>query len=250
MPVEVIDNTTMIQDKRQSQNRLRVVLLTIVLSLITVFTVRGKPWSNGNIAATLGIVNTSLLMGAAYRQRDRGLGCVILFGAVFGVVELLADALCVAFTRTLDYSPSGSAMLFLSPWWMPIAWLVVSVQIGYLGAWVIDRIGLVRGALLTALFGAINIPFYEEMARFAHWWQYDNCHMLPGTHTPVYIVIAELLIGLCLGPLVWITLRATSWRQSIGYGLLGGLSTIIGGLLGYGLVEWVVPLLSGTAVKL
>ena len=42
---------------------------------------------------------------------------------------------------------------------------------------------------LTAVLGAVNIPFYEEMAYHAHWWQYQNCRMLG--HTPLYIIVAE-----------------------------------------------------------
>jgi hypothetical protein len=29
------------------------------------------------------------------------------------------------------------------------------------------------GLLVIELLGAINIPFYEEMARRIHWWQYS-----------------------------------------------------------------------------
>ena len=172
----------------------------------------------------------------------------LYFGAVFGIVELIADALCVQFTGTLDYAVARSPMLWLSPYWMPVAWLVVSIQIGFIGAWLMARIGKVQGALLAAVFGAINISFYEEMARYANWWQYRNCQMLPGTHTPVYIVVAELFIGLCLGPLAYYTMRSTARKAAL-YGLLGGLSTIAGGLIGYGLVERVTPFLFGDAAR-
>jgi hypothetical protein len=44
----------------------------------------------------------------------------------------------------------------------------VAVQFGYIGLrlWEgFDKIGL----LMIGLLGAINIPFYEEMARKIHW---------------------------------------------------------------------------------
>ena len=89
---------------------------------------------------------------------------------------------------------------------------------------------------LTALLGAVNIPFYEEMAYHAHWWQYQNCLRIG--HTPVYIIVAEMVIGLTLGPLAIRAMHADStWRHAAWAGLIGGLSTIWGGLIGYGLVE-------------
>jgi len=34
------------------------------------------------------------------------------------------------------------------------------------------------GLLMIGLLDAINIPFYEEMARRIHWWQYTSCRMI------------------------------------------------------------------------
>jgi NADH:ubiquinone oxidoreductase subunit K len=132
-------------------------------------------------------------------------------------------------------------MIWESPWWMPMAWMIVAAQIGYIGSRFIQRFGVVKGASLTALLGAVNIPFYEEMAFHAHWWQYRDCWMIG--HTPLYIIAAELLIGLALGPLAYRTLQTPSYRVAIFCGALGGVSTIIGGLIGYGTVEIVIPLL-------
>ena len=47
---------------------------------------------------------------------------------------------------------------------MPLAWEVVAVQFGYIGLRLWERFGKV-GLLMIALLGAINIPFYEEMAQ-------------------------------------------------------------------------------------
>ncbi|MDX1931522.1 MAG: hypothetical protein SFU56_02840 [Capsulimonadales bacterium] len=232
-------------DPEPEKGRLTVVLLTVGLSLLTIALVFRQPWSDGKTAALLGIVNTSLLTAYALFRRDRPFARLLVFGAVFGLVELVADALCVRFTGTLDYSPAKSPMILESPWWMPVAWMVVSIQIGYLGSRMIDRFGEWTGAFLTALLGAVNIPFYEEMARYANWWQYRDCRMLPGTHTPLYIILAELFIGFCLAPLAHRTLKEGSWSRAVLYGVLGGLSTIIGGLIGYGLPERVWPFLTG-----
>ncbi len=227
--------------------RLRTVLFTVAISLVSVLLLAGKPWSAGWTAASLAILHLSIFGAHALRFRDAGMARLLLYGFTLGVVELIADALCVHFTGTLDYRPSRSAMIGLSPWWMPLAWMNLSIQIGYLGIWLMRRFGNLKGAALTALLGAVNIPFYEEMARHCNWWAYQNCRMLPGTHTPLYIIVAELCIGMALGLLARETLQATSAKQALQTGLLAGLATIVGGLIGYGLVEripeWIVLIL-------
>lgn len=54
---------------------------------------------------------------------------------------------------------------------------------------------------------------------------------------PLYIIIAELVIGASLGPLARMALQSRSWGMAILAGLLGGLVAIGGGLVGYGLME-------------
>ncbi|MBC7804518.1 MAG: hypothetical protein H7145_00005 [Akkermansiaceae bacterium] len=223
-------------DSRETA-RLRTVLITVATSVIAALVFAGKPWSDGRTAALLCAINGTTFALHILWYRDGSIARLLLFGACLGIVELVADALCVRFTGTLDYSVANSRMIWESPWWMPLAWMLVGSQIGYLGARFIERVGLWRGAILSAIIGAINIPFYEEMARYAHWWEYQFCRMLPGTHTPVYIVVAELIIGLSLGPLARIALRKPSWRGAAIAGLLAGLATIIGGLVGFGAAE-------------
>ncbi|HTH50199.1 MAG TPA: hypothetical protein VMB21_21980, partial [Candidatus Limnocylindria bacterium] len=59
------------------------------------------------------------------------------------------------------------------------------------------------GLLLTALLGAVNIPYYEEMARRIHWWRYSGCRMISGT--PYYIIVGELVIAAAFALLVpWV----------------------------------------------
>ncbi len=219
--------------------RLRTVLLTIALSVVTVLLLRDRLWSDGRTAAALNAVSTSVFLWHITVYKDRAMARLLLFGLGLGVMELVADALCVQFTRTLDYAPARSPMLGLSPFWMPTAWMIVAAQIGYLGRRLVARLGTGWGMAATALLGAVNIPFYEEMAYHAHWWRYQNCRMLG--HTPLYIIVAEMVIGLTLGPLAARAMRPdATWRVAALAGLVGGLSTIWGGLIGYGLIERVL----------
>ena len=229
----------LLSDTSLDKSRLRTVLVTIALSLVTVVLLRDRPWSDGRTALSLSLVSLAIFLTHLFRYHDRVMARLLLFGLVFGVIELAADALCVQYTRTLDYSVAHSYLLGLSPYWMPAAWMVVSAQIGYLGYRLMRRLGTGRGMALTALLGAVNIPFYEEMAYHAHWWRYENCRRIG--HTPVYIIVAELVIGLTLGPLAaWAMRTGSTWREAALAGLVGGLSTIWGGLIGYGLVERVL----------
>lgn len=225
-----------VPDDPLERARLRTVLATIALSLVTVTVLRDRPWSDGRTAAALSVASLGVFGAHMTFHRDRVMARLLVFGLCFGVVELAADALCVRYTRTLDYSVAHSPMLGLSPLWMPTAWAVVAAQIGYVGTRLMARLGQGRGLALTALLGAVNIPFYEEMAFHAHWWRYRNCRLLG--HTPVYIIAAELIIGLTLAPLAARAMRGgATWRDAGLAGLMGGLSTVWGGLIGYGLVE-------------
>jgi hypothetical protein len=104
----------------------------------------------------------------------------------------------------------GGPMIWRSPLCMPLAWEVVAVQFGYIGLRLWERFGKV-GLLMIALLGAINIPFYEQMARRIHWWQYSGCRMI--SFTPWYIILGEFGIALAFALLAR-TLRRGSWCQA------------------------------------
>ena len=146
-------------DDKSESARLRTVLATVALSVFTVLLLRDKPWSDGRTALALNAVSIALFLAHIIFYRDAVLARLLLFGLGLGVVELAADALCIRYTRTLDYSVAHSPSLGLSPFWMPTAWMVVAAQIGYLGRLLLRRFGSVRGmAFDRALLGAVNIP--------------------------------------------------------------------------------------------
>jgi hypothetical protein len=137
---------------------------------------------------------------------------------VVGFTELAADAWLVDYTRTLDYSVGGGPMIWRSPLWMPLAWEVVAVQFGYIGLRLWERFGK-SGLVMIGLLGAINIPFYEEMARRIHWWQYSGCRMI--SYTPWYIILGEFGIAVAFALLAR-TLRRGSWPVAFVSGVVGG----------------------------
>jgi hypothetical protein len=173
------------------------------------------------------------LIGFAWRNRDALLAKFIVFGLAVGLTELAADAWLVDYTRTLDYSLGGGPMLWRSPLWMPLAWEVVAVQFGYIGLRLSERFGN-AGLLGVALLGAINIPFYEEMAKRIHWWQYAGCRMI--SNTPYYIIVGEFGIALALAVLAR-TLRRGGMGVAIFSGILGGIAIFICYAVAFGITD-------------
>jgi len=207
-------------DTSLERDRLRVVIATIVINIVAVSLLTLVPWSDWRTGVALNIVDNCLLVGFVLVKHDALFARFLLFGLVVGFTELAADAWLVDYTHTLDYSIGGGPMIWRSPFWMPLAWQVVAVQFGYIGLRLWERFGKL-GLFLIALLGAINIPFYEEMARRIHWWQYSGCRMI--SLTPWYIILGEFGIALAFALLAR-TLRRGSVRTAIVAGVAGGIS--------------------------
>jgi hypothetical protein len=226
-----------VTETRLERERLFIVIATIVINVVAVSLLTLAPWSDWRTGAALNMVDNCLLIGFALVRRDALLGRFLLFGVVVGFAELPADAWLVDYTRTLDYSIGGGPMIWRSPLWMPSAWEVVAVQFGYIGLRLWERFGKV-GLFMIGLLGALNIPFYEEMARKIHWWQYSGCRMI--SFTPWYIILGEFGIAVTLALLAR-TLRRGSWRQAVFAGVGGGLSILVC----YALSFWITDRLIG-----
>ena len=203
------------------RGRLRVVLATIVINIVAVSLLVFAPWSNWRTGLALNLVDNSLLVGFALVRRHELLARFLVFGLTVGITEFPADAWLVDYTGTVDYSVGGGPMIWRSPLWMPLAWEVVALQFGYIGLRLWERFGR-SGLLLIAPLGAVNIPFYEEMARKIHWWQYIGCRMV--SFTPWYIILGEFGIALAFALLAR-RLRRGSWRAAVVAGIAGGLLT-------------------------
>ena len=225
-------------DRNSYENQIlyRIVLVSVFVSVGFSFVCSHWANSDGRSAVALNLLNFALFCMYTIKTRQKASACLLCSALVFGTIELVADFFCVRSTRTLDYSVARSALLLESPWWMPLSWAIVALQVGTLGNRAIERFGMARGALLTGLLGALLIPFYEEMAWGAHWWRYENCLMLG--HTPVYIIVAEFVIGAGLALWGHFTLRTDSYRRAALLGAVAGLVTVLGGILGWGLVEF------------
>lgn len=215
--------------------RLRVVVASILINVVAVALLTEAPWSDWRSGLALNLVDNALLLGFVAVRRDWFLARLMVFGLAVGFAELVADAWLVDFTHTLDYSPGGGPMLWRSPLWMPFAWEIVAVQLSYLGLRLTQRFGGL-GLLLVGLLGAINIPYYEEMARRIHWWSYSGCRML--SYTPWYIIAGEFGIAIVL-TLLAKPLRHRSGMLHIVLGLAGGAGIFICYAIAYAAIDGV-----------
>lgn len=204
-------------------SRLRVVLATIGINVVAVALLTLVPWSDWRTGMILNLCDNALLLAFVARHKDLMLARLMVFGLLVGIVELAADAWLVDHTRTLDYSVGGGPMLWRSPLWMPMAWEVVAVQFGYVGLRLYERFGAL-GLLINGVLGAVNIPYYEEMARLIHWWQYSGCRMISGT--PYYIIVGEFGIAVALALLAR-PLRTGGWGKAMIAGTLGGAAIFV-----------------------
>ena len=218
-----------------SPERLKVVLFTIFLNIAAVIVLAKVPWSDWRTGMGLNLIDNTILITYALLRRDRLMVHLLLFGLALGFTELLADAWLVDFTRTLDYSIGGGPFVWRSPLWMPFAWEVVAVQFAVLGAWLTDKFKAL-GLFLTGLIGAVNIPFYEEMALKTQWWAYHNCRMF--LNTPYYIILGEFLIVIGI-VILSRKLSKQSIKVTVASGVLGGLTIFAS----YALAFWIFEIL-------
>lgn len=198
--------------------RTRFVLLTLLLVLCCNFTssLFGWGWRSATII-TFSI--SALYVVYTWRYRDNFLARILLFSLAAGWTELVADWWLVDVTGTLMYQPGG-LFVWCSPLYMPFAWTVVTTQLGYIGWWLGRRYGLIAASLLTGLIGAVNIPLYEQWARNADWWQYQNTTMLG--YTPWYIIGGEFLIAFSL-PAAMAVVERQRWQVAGIAGVMQGL---------------------------
>lgn len=209
----------------------RFVLLTLVFVLGWNFTSSLVGWG-WPTAAIISFGMTLVYISYIWRHHEILLGRIMLFGLATGWTELLADRWLVESTGTLYYLPGGPFVL-CSPIYMPFAWMVVVTQLGYIGWWMGKRWGIPVASLLIALFGAVNIPLYEQWASNANWWYYRNSLMLG--NTPWYIIGGEFLIALSL-PAVISLVEKKHWSISICAGIGQGLWIWVS----YGFAYWLI----------
>jgi hypothetical protein len=199
---------------------LALIGLMVAGHLIAALLARG--WITAALIDALALVYLAVLLACPVWRPL--VGRLMLLGLVAGILELFTDAAGHQFARSLFY-PQNQPLLWESPFYMPLSWLIVLTQLGYL-AWRLT--GLLPGGrlpwraiLLVGLVGAINVPFYEEAAYHAGWWRYAPTILHLG-HTPAYVLLFEGLVAAAL-PLLTLGLLKLRWRSVALRGAMLGL---------------------------
>jgi hypothetical protein len=169
----------------------------------------------------------------AFITSDIYLKKLLLFGLVAGFTELIADKWLVHDIRSLVY-PAGESKIWYSPDYMPFAWAVVLVQVGYLGFMISAKKKMIEAMILCMIIGIFFIPVFEQCAYSAGWWYYNPCKML--FNTPWYIIISEGLICFFL-PFIFFYESRNGWLSAVIAGFLEGLWVFAAYFLMYNLLK-------------
>lgn len=219
----------------QQHQRIRTYFILLTLGLVLGVGVVSDRYHLGWQSAAWLAYGTFALMGLfTWRFSDVLLRKLMIFGLIAGFGELLADWWLVDSTGTLIY-PNDEPILICSPLYMPFAWAVILIQIGYL-SWLVGTWKSMPIAVLSAaLMGLLIIPLMEHWAKDAGWWYYINCRMLGSA--PLYIIAGEGVICTML-PLFFrqINNRA-GWYYAIGLGIAQGAWIWLSYVICYNLLQ-------------
>ena len=200
--------------------RLIFVLVTMGFStvddLVAYFLHSDKGWL---IASALTVVLLAAILGFIVHYRDELFARLFVFGLFAGFAELPSDHYAVGVLKIMVY-PLQGPFIWSSPLYMPFSYIIVMVQLGYLGYWFTQRWGLLWATVAIAALGGVNVPLYEYLAKRAEFWYYQDCHMLFGT-VPYITIFAETFFSLVLPFLVSLLLRV-SWPVVALLGVLEG----------------------------
>lgn len=111
-------------------------------------------------------------------------------------------------------------MIACSPLYMPFAWAVLLIQIGYLGWLISQKEKMWVSIFATTLIGFAVIPLFEHWAKNANWWYYTNTEMI--FNTPWYIILAEGLICSLL-PFFFSHIHQKNYKWQLPLGVIEGL---------------------------
>ncbi len=205
------------------------ILSDFVLSLLSITITH---WYVGAIEVVLSLYLLALL---GIRTMRPLLGRLLLAGFIAALCELCTDASGQYVVHSLIY-PAGALTLWTSPLYMPLSWMVILTYTGYVAWRLRALLGWGRATLVSGIWGAIQIPLYEEMAYYGGWWRYRPTRLMLG-HTPLYVLLFEGLVVAAL-PLLYDRIERRSWGQVALIAVVLGAWIPVAALLSWLLLGW------------
>ena len=203
----------------ETKRRMILVLGTIGLSLVWDLAAALGAWGPWAAYAMTAVL-LAIFGGYALFTRDPLIVRLLGFGTVVGFGELFADHWAVEISQTLVYLGNGP-FIWASPLYMPLSWIVVITQLGYLAYWLTQKKGMLWAIVGATLLGATNIPVYEWLATKAGFWYYQDCWLIL-KYTPVYVIAGEAALTAVLP---WVICRVAEggWKRILLLGVLQSL---------------------------
>jgi len=208
--------TRLLQNLHKKEVKFVITTLIITVAVAAISAHFKLTWRSG-FALAFGMYG--ILTWFANKQKDDFLKRLLVFGLIAGIVELLADCWLVQHTGTLVYA-TGEPMIACSPLYMPLAWAVILIQIGYLGWLISSKEKMWVSMIASTIIGFAVIPLFEHWAKNAGWWYYQNCKMIG--NTPWYIILGEGLICSFL-PLFFTYIHRKNYAYQVLLGIIEGL---------------------------
>lgn len=204
---------------------MRFVLITVFVLILVglvnaMFSLGPMP-----LALTIGIMYVAYAVYGLI-SKDHTIWLWLLFGFVVGLVELASN--CDYHIVTDPYQalvyPKWWRMIGVTPSYLRFGWGMIFTILGLIGLWIRRRNTFVEATLLTAALGAIFILIFENLARQAGWWYYQNTPML--IWSPYFCILFEFLSTLLVVPVGWWITGSTikkAYFWAIGLGVAMGL---------------------------
>ncbi len=170
-------------------------------------------------------------IGVLVSYGDRTVRHVFILATVAGVIELGGDFFLVEMIGTLVY-PEPAPMILASPLYMPLAWAIVTTQLGYVGIRLEEHYGLVAGMGGPALSAMSLIGIYEIGAHTAGIWMYSHAPFHMVGEAPLFIIVGE---GLMFATIVLFARWKNPLLAGIGFGIVITLSYMVSYYLFLGL---------------
>jgi uncharacterized protein with NAD-binding domain and iron-sulfur cluster len=180
-------------------------------------------------ASALAIGMYSIIALQALAWRDAFLKKMLVFALAAGITELIADNWLVNGIGSLFY-PTEQLHIWASPFYMPLAWAVILIQVGYLGGLLGMRKSLAASMAISFFIGVVFIPVFESCAKYAGWWYYESSSKI--FETPYYIILGEGLICTAI-PLAFHKIVRKSWLAIVVMGIALGLWIYASYFIGY-----------------